>query len=626
MLLNIRDNSQGVVVKVLIGLIVAVMALFGVEQIVSGFIRNPSVAEVNGEEISEAQLQASTQELAISLGGNLQGLDQELIEQIALNQLIEEIMLRQLAAESEMRVSSDRIDRNIVETEQFQIGGAFDSDLAIRTMSSLGFTVPGYRQQLEERMILAQLATAYSSSNFVTDNELQQLAQLTEQTRDFRYLSVPLGTRTLGTPVPDADIQSYYNENPDQFTEQETVVVDYVVLDKDVIADELTVEQTAVQEQYEVERQAFEGSAEKRASHIMFELGTLSEVEALELANAALGRIEAGEDFGALAGELSSDTASAEQGGDIGYSDGSAFPEQIEAALELLTVNEVSQPVVTDFGVHLVKLTEDNQNVYQPFEEVRDRIERELKSAEIELLYAERLEDLSNLAFESGNLQAISDQLGLEIQQSEAFGRVGAPGLFGNLDVSGAAFSDQVLLDGNNSDAIEPNDSQAVVLRINQFNEAAVRPLDEVQAEIAVILRTEMEREAVQNLGSELAAAAESGQGMEPLLTANELQWIEQEGTARDAFTVNREILNEAFSMPTPASGSELASLTLSNGTFVLIELNQVNEGTLDSIPETERGALTSSIMADLGNSDLEAYVTTLRENADISQAPRPTF
>lgn len=619
MLQDIREHTQGVVAKIIIGLIVAVFALWGVESIIGGFVTSPPVAEVNGEEITEAQLQVSAQNLLASIGGNLQSPDQGLLEQIALNRLIEETLLLQAAQNAAMSISSDHIDRSILQTESFQIGGVFDSDLALRTMASQGFSVPLYRDTLRRSMLMSQMANAYSGTNFVTQAELSKIAELTEQTRDFRYLSVTLGTRTLGTVIGDEEIADYYNANQMDFTEPETVVASYVMLDKELISQELELDEEEVSAQYEIEREAFEGSSEKRASHILFEAGgELSQDQALELAAGARQRLLDGEDFAALALELSDDTVSGEDGGDIGYSDGSAFPEEIEAALEVLTLDEVSEPVVTEFGVHLVKLTEDAENVFQSFEEARERIERELNSAEVELIYGERLEDLSNLAFETGNLQAISELLGLDILRSEAFSRAGGSGVFSNPNVIAAAYSDEVLLDGNNSDVIELNDSRSAVIRVEQFNEASLAPLEEVEAEIAVLLRTGMEREAVQALGDELAAAAESGADLEQLLADNELEWIDEQDMSRDSFTVNREILDQVFSMPPPVAGSEFRSMTLSNGTFVLVELNQVNAGTIDSIPEEQRETIRQSMLADLGNSDFQAFLSNLRANSDI--------
>ena len=450
---------------------------------------------------------------------------------------------------------------------------------------------------------------------------MQQIAALTRQTRDFRYLSIPMGTRTLDTPVSDAAIQEYYENNQEQFREPETVVLNYVLLDQSAIGAEIEVPEAELRALYESELEAFEGASEKRASHILFETGSsMSEDQALAAAAAARQRIADGEEFAALAQELSSDTGSANSGGDIGYTDGSAFPEAIEAALEQLELNEVSDPVVSEFGVHLVKLTEDAENVYPAFAEVRDRLEREAKSAEVELAYAERLENLSNLAFETGDLETISSELELDVQQSAAIPRTGGSGTFANPAVVEAAFSDSVLLEGNNSDVIELSDTRALVLRVNQFNEATIPPLEEVEPEIAVLLRTQMEREAVQEIGDQLMVAASSGAELEPLLEEYQLQWIDQQAVSRTSATANRDIINEAFSLPRPQGpdDNQLSSLTLPNGTFVLIELTAVTPGSLDSMSEEEITNMRLSMSEDLGSNDFTGYLSTRRENADI--------
>jgi len=620
MLQDIRDNSQGVIAKVIIGFIVAIFALFGVDSIMNGFITSPPVGEINGEEITEAQLQANTQNLLNSIGGSADAIDQGLLEQIAFSQLLEEVLLRQSAQSADMSVSSNRIDRSIIENPSFQINGVFDSDLAIRTLASQGYSIPLYRETLQQQMLLSQLANAYSSSAFITDPELERIAGLAAQTRDFRYLSIPLGTRTLGTAISDAEIQSYYEENQADFTQPETVSVRYVMLDKNVISGEIELEEGVVAAQYETERSAFEGSAEKRASHILFEVGgDLTEAQALELAASAKQRIDAGEDFGAVALDMSTDTISAEEGGDIGYSDGTAFPAAIEEALEALALNEVSGPVVSDFGVHIVKLTEDSENVFQDFEEVAERIERELKSSEVELIYAERLEDLSNLAFETPDLQTISEELALDVLISPAFGRTGTSGIFSNQSLVSAAFSDEVLLDGNNSEVVELNPSQAVVLNVVEFNEATVLPLGEVEPEIAVILRTEMERVAVQTLSDQLLTSIENGDSIDELLLENELEWLTEEGVDRNSATVNREILNQAFAMSlTDADTPSYDNITLGNDTAVILELNAITAGSITSLAQTDRENLVSGMISDLGNSDFQAYMSNLQENADI--------
>ena len=627
MLQDIREKSLGIIGKVIIGLIIAVFALFGVESIIGGFTQPPSAASVNGEEITQFQLDQNIQNLMASIGGDLNGIDSSFLESIALNQLVEETLLRQNAINKSMAISPSQIDRNILATESFQINGVFNSDLAVRTMATQGLTVPMYRQSLEQRMLMSQLASAYTGSSFITDVELERFAKLSTQTRNFRYLSVTMGTRTLGTPVRDDEITAYYNNNSEQFAEEESLIIEYVLLDKSAISAELQTDVAELRQQYELERLEFEGSSEKRASHILFEVGsTNSEDVAIELAADTKSRIDAGEEFSDLAMELSIDAVSAEEGGDIGFTDGTAFPVEIEEALNLLELNEVSSPVVSEFGVHLVKLTQAEDNSFPDFEEARDRIERELTNSEVERLYSERLQDLANLAFETGDLLTIEEQLALDIRETEPTPRSGGTGIFSNLELVNAAYSDEVLLDGNNSDVVELSDSQSAVVRALTYREASVLPLEEVEAEIAVILRTEMERNSVQELGSELVSALEENLPIDELLAENDLQWIEELEVERNSFAVNREIVNEVFSLPVPDSELNRSDITLSNGTFVVIELTQVNEGSVDSIPEEQITTLIESVKTDLGNNDFQAYMSSLRESSDIQTSTNEAF
>ncbi|MCP5343466.1 MAG: SurA N-terminal domain-containing protein [Pseudomonadales bacterium] len=623
MLQTIRDNSQGLIAKLIIGFIIGLMALFGVESIVGGLSNNATVAEVNGEDITEPELAATVQQLLLSVGGDIGNLDEGLLRQIALNQLIEDRVLRQNANQSHMTISSDAVDRLMINNPQFQVGGVFNSELAIRTMATQGYSIQGYRESLADQMVVGQLMNAYAATSFATEAELNRVAALSSQKRDFRFVSVTLGNRTLGEAIPADQIEAYYQNNQSQFMLDEEVGIDYVVLDKNAIFDEVSVDDAAVQAQYELEASAAVASSQRRASHILLETGAgLSEEEAITMATALKARLDQGEDFAALALEASADTASAEQGGDIGYTDGSAFPTAVEEALDTLQVGEVSDPVVSEFGVHLVKLTENEQNEYPPLAEVEERIRRELSTSQVDSLYFSRLEDLANLAFETTGLQDISGELGLEIVESEMFSRLGGSNdITSNANVISAAFADDTLIDGNNSDVIELGDSRAVVLHVREHSEPSLRPLEEVRGEIAAILRTEMEKERASALGQSLLSSLRNGEDITGTLADNELQWIAQNGASRDQAGMNGEVLQNAFAMPAPAEGeTAFNGFVLTNGTYVVLELQAVQRGSLADLSADERRNMINTFIERDGRATVDAFVANSRLNADITQ------
>lgn len=620
MLQTIRDNSQGVIAKIIIGFIIGVFALFGAESIIGGFMGGNNVASVNGEDITEQELAVSLQNLMANMGANVADFDEELLREVALGQLIEDRLLKQAAEDAGMAVSDDSLDREILRTPQFQVGGAFDADLARRTMAAQGFTPQSYRASLSERVLMSQLANAYASSSFVTSAEVARLAALESQTRDFRYLSVPLGNRTLGEAIPPEEIQAYYDNNPAEFTSEEQVSINYVVLDKDQIFDEVQVDEARVMAQYEQARDAAVANIERRAAHILWELGgDASEEELLATAAEVKARIDAGEDFGELAREFSDDTFSAQDDGDIGYTDGSVFPGAVEQALMSLEVGEVAEPVVSEFGVHLVKLTEYEAQDYPPFEEVAERLERELKAAEVDQLYFSRLEDMANLAFETFDLQAISEELGLTIVESEFFGRQGGSGPITSQEaVATQAFSGDVLDEDLNSDVIELDDSRAVVIHLREYRPEALIPFDEVRAEIAVMLRTQRERELAREVGESILASLEAGEDVSEVLAAEGLSWNERSGVRRNQSDVNIEIVQSVFRMPTPEDDPVRRGFALQNGAYVLVELQEVSVGDGSGMPEEQRQQLLAALIENQGRTSFDALLRNLQDNARI--------
>jgi len=188
------------------------------------------------------------------------------------------------------------------------------------------------------------------------------------------------------------------------------------------------------------------------------------------------------------------------------------FPASVEQALAALEVGQVAEPVVSEFGVHIVKLTEYEAQQFPEYEEVAERISRELKATEVDQIYFNRMETLANLAFESFDLQTISEDMQLEIQTSEFLGRTGGSGpVTSNPEVISQAFAQDVLGDGLNSEVIELNDSRAVVVRLGEHRPASVRPFEDVRAEIAVMLRTQKERDKAAEVGQQILSALESG-------------------------------------------------------------------------------------------------------------------
>ena len=621
MLQSIRDNSQGVISKIIIGFIIGLMALFGAESIVGGFLGGNEAASVNGEEITEQELALGLQSLMASLGAGVADFDDELLRDVALGQLIDDKLLLQAANDADMVISPASIDREIVNTAQFQIGGRFDQDLARRTMTSQGFSAQTYRAVVAERMLMGQLVNAYSSTAFVTQDDIARLASLEMQARNFRFLSVPLSNRTLGEAIPEQDIQAYFDANPDRFSTEEQMSLQYVVLDKNDIFNEVLIADELVRAEYEEQRAAAMADIERRASHILLEVGAgQTEEQVTAVAADIKQRLDTGENFGVLAREFSIDTVSAEADGDIGYTNGAVFPDAVEQALLSLEVEQVSDPIVSEFGIHVVKLTEYAAQSFPEYDEISERISRDLKTAEVDQLFFSRMETLANLAFETFDLQAISEDLGVQIQQTEFFGRLGGSDLVtSNPAVIEDAFSSDILTDGLNSDVIELSESMATVIRLSEHRPASIQPFDEVRGEIAVTLRTEREQQKAQEIGQQIISLIENGGDASDVIAAEMLSWSERTGVRRNQFDLNVEIVQNAFSMPAPAENEPVrAGFSLTNGAYVVIELQAVIPGSPSDMPEDQRTQLAAAMLDSQSRLTFDALLGTLRESATI--------
>ncbi|MEX1197263.1 MAG: SurA N-terminal domain-containing protein [Pseudohongiellaceae bacterium] len=623
MLQRMRDNSQSFLSKIIIGLIIGVFALFGAESIVGGFFNPQNVATVNGEEITEQELNGAIQRLMSNLGSQVSSFDDADLRDIALEQLVENRVLMQTAEDSGLVISGRSIDQQILNSPQFQINGRFDSDYAARTMATQGFNPSGYRAALADQMLITQLATAYSASAFVPQAALERIAALLSQTRDFRFLSVPTGSRTMGEAIAEEDIEAFYENNTDRFMREEQVSVNYVMLRRDQLYDEFEVSEERVRQAYEEARDEASGDEERRAAHILLETGgDRSEEEAVELAGELRARIEDGESFADLAQEYSDDVVSARDGGDIGYSDGSVFPDAVEEALRGLEVEEVSAPVVSEFGVHLVKLTEYDFEEYPSFEERAEEIERELVESEVDEVWFSSLERLANLAFETFDLESVASEMDLPIQESPFFGESGGPDdITGNEQVIEAAFSGEVLYDDLNSDLIELGDERALVLHLDEHRPEAVRPLEEVRDEIAATLRSQRERELAREIGERILSRLESGESIDDLVEEEGLEWREVTDASRNSGQVNPQVAQLAFSIRPPEGDDPVRQGgSLDNGTYVVVELHAVAGGSLDSLPEQQREQLVQVLNDHYGRRGFDALLANRRTAADIER------
>ncbi len=632
MLQKIRDNTQGIIAKLFIGFIIAVFALFGVETIVGTFMNASTGLKVNDVEINSLEIetlaQRKTQEFLSELGADadLSGFDESLFRTNAVNELIQRELLNQSASNSGMMVSTTAVDRRILQTEDFQVDGVYNDERSTVLLQSMGYTPSSYRALLSRETLLNQLLSAYSTTGFVTPNEVAHIASLIHQKRSFRYVSLLLDAGAADIEISDAEIAEYYEANQPQFQQEEQVKIAWLELDRESMFAEVSISEEQVRKAYDEEVASFQAQTERRAAHILFEAADAGALEgAMAEAAGIKARLDAGEDFATLAAEFSDDTGSAENGGDVGYTTGDNFVPEFEAALQALEPGQVSEPVKTEFGIHIIKLVEVNATEIEPFEARQAELERSLKTTEVDLLFLSRSEELGNLAFESVDLEEPAKTLGLQINESDWFGRSGGAGIAAAQAVIDASFSDEILEERLNSELIRVDDNRSVVIHVNDHKLPEISPLEEVKGEIAITLRLERVREQARQFGETIVSSLESGENIDSMLEAQGLAWTQLDAVERTDQRVNPAISEQVFSLPKPeANSTRVKGLTLDTGEYVVVELQSVVDGTMEDMEEGEEASLRNFISQQSSALDFAGFMTSLENKAQITGRDEP--
>jgi len=618
MLQNIRDNSQGWIAKTIIGIIVMLLALTGFEAIFNAASNNQNAAEVNGEEISRYDLDQAVnmqrRQLAQQLGQDFDAslLDDRLLRDSALGSLIDRMLLLQSAKNANFAFSSEALDQLILQTPEFQVDGAFSAARFDQVIQQMGYSRLQFRQLLEQEMLIGQLRAGISGTGFVTDQQVDNFARLEMQTRDFATLTLPAQQEAI--EVGDEQIKEYYEANADRFRTPEQVIVEYVELKKDSFFDQVEVSDEELQELYQ--KQIANLAEQRRAAHILIETGgELSDDEAKAKIDEIATRVKNGDDFAAVAKEASQDPGSANEGGDLGFSGPGVYDPAFEDALYALNEGEVSAPVKSEFGWHIIKLLGVQSPEVPAFESMKPELIRELKTQQVEQRFVESSKQLEDSAFEASDLAQPAQELGLMVQTTEAFGRDGGEGITANRQVIQAAFSDEVLVDGANSSVIELDPDTSIALRVKEHLKPAAIPLADVREDIVQQLQRSLAAEAARAKGEQLLADLRKGQ------QPDDAQWQAVEAATRSQEGVAPALLQAVFRMPRPEQQDKpsYSGVALSNGDYAVVRLNGVNEPEA-ALTDEEKLNYRRFLASRVGQQDFAAFRQKLQAEAEIER------
>ena len=620
MLQNIRDNSQGLVAKFIIGLIIIPFALFGIDSLVGG--GGPAaVATVNGEDITlielDQVLNLERRRLLNRMGENADPsmLTDELLRGPVLDNLIQQKLLIQAATDESVVVSPVAIDQAIVSMSEFQESGQFSPQLYQNILRSNGYTPAYFKQLMSNNMATNQLNAGIAGSAFVTEAELGLVASIVGQQRSFRYFILPRDKVASQISIDDQQVQSYYEANIESFQSEDQVKLEYIELKQQDFFK--PVSEDILQQAYEEDMESFVTQEERRVSHILIEIS--DEAAAKVRVESLVAKLNNGESFEALATEFSDDRGSARNGGDLGYTQGDTFPAEFEAALAKLAVEQVSAPVLTDAGFHLIKVTEIKRGDKPSFDDRKPVLTQRIQLAAAEAEFIKTVENLRDLVFNSEGLSVPAQELSLELSQSGLIGHSTASGSLANTQVLAAAYSADVLEDGNNSEVLELASDHFMVINVIEHQPPAAKPLTKVKAGIIARLSAEQSTELALKLSEDFIAALSSGTSLEEVAKAEGYEWQVQQNVTRNTGSVESGLLTAIFAIPSSGNTVVNKAVSLTNGDVAVIQLEEVENGSLEQLSIAERRGLKQELERASGSRSMANFISLLRNNAEIN-------
>lgn len=618
MLQAIRDHLTGWVAVILFIVIGLAFALWGVP---NQSVANTSPAHVNGEEIplNEIRRAVRAQLAQFQQYSEVTPEYEQLIRNQVLEGLVMDEVMSQHSVKAGYHIGDKALETHIRNTPAFQDQGQFSLELLRSRLAPQGVSLQYYEEQMRRALRITQLRRGIMETAFVTNDELQQRARLEREQRKAEWLRISPADNADQIEITDEQIQAHYDANPDAYMRPDTAVVSYVQLSLSDIASETSISDEELKAYYDSETAAgrFQAPEERKASHILISVGgDTDEATAREQIDALLVRLQNGEDFATLAAEFSDDPGSGPEGGDLGWAQREAYVGPFADALFSMSPGELSDPVRTQFGYHIIRMEEQRGGVPKPFDEVRDELHAELSLNTAEGDYYDRADQMRDLSFENpSSLQPIADALDLEVVTIDNVSRTGSTGIAANPVFTDAVFSESVLEDQQNSDPFDLSEGTRVVLRVDDFAPAAVRPLEEVRDAIIASLRDEAAREQVAQAGEAVLERLAAGEAMADIAAELNAEHTAAE-TYRRTSSLPPALQQALFAVTGGGDGPTVEGVALADGSYAVFSLTEIIPGSTDQL-----GA-PASVAGQYGTGDLSAYMLSLREDASVVLRP----
>ena len=623
MLQQIRDKISGWFAIVFLGAIAVVFIFWGIR-----FESGPSsaAAKVNGESIPVGEVRRAWQirqtELQQAARDELPPALVASEQKKLIDEFVSRTILYQHAHAMGYRVGDATLVQEIQSIPALQVDGRFDRDRYAALLAQQGRSEAGFEDEFRKDLAVGQLRRGIALSSFVTPGELAQRIALTGETRDADWFVRPAAAFESAVTVTPEQVQAYYDANKARFVTPETATLQYVELKASDVAAGLQVEEAGLRQFYDqIAAERYMDPERRRARHILIESGS-DDAAAKKTAEEVAAQAKAGGDFAALAKQYSADPGSKEQGGELGWATREAYVPEFAEAVFTMQAGEISAPVKTQFGWHVIQVEEIQPAHQRSFDEVRAELETDYRAEQSQALFYEKSQQLADDAFASlGELETVAQKNGLQLQTVEAYTRKGGGPFGSNARVLEAVFSDEVLQQRQNSPAISVSDGEVVVLRVTDYKPSAQRPLDQVRGEVEAELRRQGARKAAETAGLADAAAISAGKPFAEVARAAGVAPVGSRSVGRNAEGVDPVLAKALFRAPRPAPGKVSGgTATLPDGDVAVFAVSGVRAGVAPGgeaaafeVMQVAQGAANASTLA-----EFTAYVKQLESKAKI--------
>ncbi|HLF38162.1 MAG TPA: SurA N-terminal domain-containing protein [Burkholderiales bacterium] len=619
-------NKHKTLIQIVLAIIFLPFAFFGVDSYFRGAGVGQAVAKVGDYSISQEEFSRALRERQEALQRVAQGrvdpalLDNPELRYATLDGLIQRRLLLDSALRAGVTVSDERL-KDIIGKQQVFLDetGQFSLARYEQYLRSEGMTTATFEARLRQDIILRHFADGYADTTFVPRAVVEQLARLSGQQRELsHYVLSP--EKFLKQVKLDADAgKQYYDANPAEFRTPEQVRVEYLVLSVEILQQQAQPDPAEVKKYYETNRSQFEVKESRQAAHIFVSADAASGAEARQKARVRAEEIhqqltKAPAGFAELAKKRSEDPGSAANGGDLGFIGRGSMKDvpEFEAALYQLKPGEISAPVETRLGYHIIRLTAVRPAQSKGLDEVRGQIEQELRKQLAGRRFAELADGFNNVVYEqSESLKPAAELIKTAPQVSGWITRLGAAEPLLNYPrLLAAVFSDEVLRNKRNTEAIEVAPGTLVAARVVEHKPESVQPFEEARAALE-------KRIALRAAGR---LAVEEGRRLLGELTQGksvQIAWSAPQIASRAEFrNIPEPVVRQAFRLDTSKLPA-YAGVENPQVEYTLVRVSRVQEA--GDLPPEKAGEISGALRRVLAQEVMAAYVAALKQKSGVT-------